>query len=77
MEQMKLFEIIQRMSPGQEIDLRREEMLACAEGNIKSLLFDGPARDSDIAEFVSQLSENWGLHITHDFVKDKWKLVKK
>ena len=47
-------------------------MIACAEGGINSLLLDGPARQSDIDEFITHSSEFWGVEYNYDAFSDKW-----
>lgn len=72
MKQIELFETIQRMTPGQALTLSYRDIAEAAEGNIKSLLLDGPARRNDIDQFVKQIRDNWGVNIEWNPIGDKW-----
>ena len=77
MRQEDLLVKVMSMKPGQRIDIGIKSMLSCAEGSIRSILLDGPARKSDIDEFVRNIERNWNVSVICDEVGQIWKICKK
>lgn len=63
MTQTELFVIVSKMKPGQRFQINGKQLVECANGSIKSILLDGPARDSDVREFIEKISQNWGVKV--------------
>ncbi|MGT4672481.1 hypothetical protein ACO2CR_00610 [Aeromonas caviae] len=61
MNQIELMQEVNKMKPGQRLKLQHHELVSLSEGSKRSLLFDGPVRESDIDEFLHHLEQNWGL----------------
>lgn len=61
LNQIKLMQIVMGMKPGECIQLSSEDLRKCAEGSLNSL-FDS-VRESDITEFLAQISDNWEVSV--------------
>lgn len=68
--------IANSMAPGQCFLFTHPQMRHLAEGSIRSLLFDGPARNSDIEQFVRTTSENWNVVWHEDPFRRTWTMQK-
>lgn len=73
--QIDLMVIVSCMKPGECIKLTREQLVRLASGSMKSMLFDR-VRDSDIAEFLRSISENWNVKVFSNFMEDSATLKK-
>ena len=61
--QIHLLRIVMGMNLWQCIQLTYDDLVRCAQDNLKSRLFE-TVRQSDIDQFIKQIEENWELIIT-------------
>jgi hypothetical protein len=76
MRQADLLSAVMRMKVGQAITLRYDELREAADGSIKSPLLDGPARLSDVDEFIHQIKNNWNIRVTRNLCKHEYTIYK-
>lgn len=77
MNQIELMVTCQNMEPGQRLNVSDSDMRQAASGSIKSLLFDGPVRESDVAAFVDQIQQNWGVSVRQNLMSGEWVVSKR
>lgn len=73
-ERMELFDWCNKLKPGQAINLNRNVIVAAAETNIKSFLFDGAVRQSDIDLLLTQINSEKDLHLVEIIETGEYKL---
>lgn len=74
MKQIQMLVIADRLPEGKAICISGRYMREAAGGDLSML--DGPVRDSDVTEYIAQISPNWGVRITYDHFRDVYTMHK-
>ena len=76
MRQEELFVTVMRMKPGQCLNVYQPDFWEAVQGSIKSLLLDGPVRESDVKEFIRQIQNNWSVRVTESIDGKTYTILK-
>lgn len=75
MTQVDLLQRVNALPKGQAFQISVRELCECAEGNLKSQLYDRLHPD-DVVEFVEHIERNWDITVFINLEKDSVQIYK-